>query len=300
MLAQFINYLRTEKRYSERTVSIYSKAIRQFLSSADIDEDDTQTLSDITSREVRTWIAQMLEHGDTTRTINLKLSAVNRFFRFLLRENVVAKNPLQNIQRPKMSKRLPEFFEEKALQDYLNNYEKTEDFIALRDVVIIELLYVSGIRRAELLSLCPRDIYLSENVMRVIGKGDKQREVPLPQTIIERLNKYLERRRETFPELTLSDKLFVNPKGNPLYPYVINRVVRKCLENQKGFTGKKSPHVLRHSLATHLLNNGADIMSIKETLGHSSLAATQVYTHNSFKKLKNIYEKAHPRAKRKD
>jgi len=140
---------------------------------------------------------------------------------------------------------------------------------------------------------------MPENVLRITGKGDKQREVPLPQTTIERLQNYFAVRQETFPTLTATDKLFVSDKGKSLYPYVINRVVAKCLAHQEGFTGKKSPHVLRHSLATHLLNNGADIMSIKETLGHSSLAATQVYTHNSFKKLKNIYEKAHPRAKRK-
>jgi len=299
MLTKFINYLRYEKRYSERTVSIYSESIRQLLSSAGVNEDDTQALSELTSVDVRTWMANMLRSGQTTRTINLKISAANRFFRFLLRENVIDKNPLQNVQRPKTSKRLPEFFEEKALKDYLNSDEKTEDFIALRDMVIIELLYVSGIRRAELLSLRPCDIFMPENVLRITGKGDKQREVPLPQTTIERLQNYFAVRQETFPTLTATDKLFVSDKGKSLYPYVINRVVAKCLAHQEGFTGKKSPHVLRHSLATHLLNNGADIMSIKETLGHSSLAATQVYTHNSFKKLKNIYEKAHPRAKRK-
>jgi integrase/recombinase XerC len=299
MVEQFIHYLRYEKRYSERTISIYSGAIRQFMTTMQ-EEDGQQAWSDITTQQIRSWMTDMLKHGDTTRTINLKLTAINRFFKFLLQQGCLKKNPAQKIQRPKMSKRLPAFFEDTALNEFLNTREETDDYIKSRDILIIELLYVTGIRRAELLGLRPCDIHCVEQILRVTGKGDKQREVPLTTSIIKHLQTYLAIRQTTFPALSANDPLLVNAKGSPLYPYTINKVVHDSLAAQKGFTGKKTPHVLRHSFATHLLNNGADIMSIKETLGHTSLAATQVYTHNSFKKLKAVYQKAHPRYRLKE
>ncbi len=296
MLEKFIDFLRHEKRYSERTVGNYSDAIRRFLGNAAVQADDTQTLAALTTQQVRTWIADMLQDKESPRTVNLKLTAINRFCKFLMKEKVLAKNPLQHIQRPKMSRRLPEFFEESAVNDLLNSYEASNDYMELRNHTIIELLYTTGIRRAELLALRPCDVYLSEQVIRVTGKGDKQREVPLPDAFAGKLKRYLEVRQTEFPQLSTTDTLFANAMGKSLLPYVINKVVREQLSGKSGFTGKKSPHTLRHSLATHLLNNGADIMSIKEALGHASLAATQVYTHNSFKKLKTVYKKAHPRA----
>lgn len=313
MLEQFIQYLRYEKRFSERTISIYSSAIRQFLDNV-ADSDTESALREVLPMQVRAWMANLLKNGETTRTVNLKLSAVNRFFKFLMGRDCIDKNPARNIQRPKISKRLPAFFEAASLNEFLNNCENkksgenkqsgenetTDNYVDIRDIMIIELLYATGIRRAELLALHPCDIHFSESVMRVTGKGDKQREVPLPANAVAQLKKYLSVRQNAFPALAATDNLFVSAKGKLLYPYIVNRVVHDRLVNQKGFTGKKSPHILRHSFATHLLNNGADIMSIKEMLGHSSLAATQVYTHNSFKKLKNVYKKAHPRAELKD
>jgi integrase/recombinase XerC len=299
MQNRFINYLQSEKRYSGRTISIYSDAVRQFLDHAAINGDDKDELKKLTSQDVRSWIAGLLKSRLTTRTVNLRLSALNHFFKFLQKENILDKNPVQKIQRPKISKRLPEFFEAKPLNDFLNRHEESEDYSSIRDGMIVELLYTTGIRRAELIALRPNDIYAAEAVLRVTGKGDKQREVPLTTKMTEQLQQYLILRQTTFPALTVHDNLFVSNRGKTLYPCAVTRLVHDRLANQHGFTGKKSPHVLRHSLATHLLNNGADIMSIKETLGHSSLAATQVYTHNSFEKLKKAYIKAHPRAKSK-
>ncbi|MDR2359635.1 MAG: tyrosine-type recombinase/integrase [Prevotellaceae bacterium] len=298
MYHRFINHLRYEKRYSGRTISIYADAIRHFLDHAAIPGNDTQALATLTAQEIRSWMAGLLKNQLSTRTVNLQLSALNRFFKFLLKENVLEKNPMQKIQRPKTSKRLPEFFAATALNDFLNSDIAGGDYINVRDRMIIDLFYTTGIRRAELIALRPADIHIAgtEVVLRVTGKGDKQRETPLTKEITTQLKDYLTLRETTFPDLAGNDRLFVTGKGKPLYPQAVNRLVHDRLANQQGFTGKKSPHVLRHSLATHLLNNGADIMSIKETLGHSSLAATQVYTHNSFAKLKKVYAKAHPRA----
>jgi integrase/recombinase XerC len=201
-----------------------------------------------------------------------------------------------------MSKRLPEFYEADALKTLLDENENIAEntkYVPARNGMVIELLYATGIRRAELLALRPCDIYFSEKVLRVTGKGDKQREVPLTTKITERLQCYLTLRQATFPALDDTAPLVVSLRGKRLFPYAVNKIVQQSLAARRGFTGKKSPHVLRHSLATHLLNNSADIMSIKEMLGHSSLAATQVYTHNSFTKLKNVYREAHPRAKKK-
>ncbi|MDR2802608.1 MAG: tyrosine-type recombinase/integrase [Prevotellaceae bacterium] len=302
MYHRFINYLRHEKRYSERTTGIYAGAIQHFLGHAAVDGSDKEALAALTAQEVRSWMSDMLKSQLATRTVNLQLTALNRFFKFLLTEKILKKNPMQKIQRPKTSKRLPEFFSANALNDFLNRDVAGDDYICVRDRMIIDLFYTTGIRRAELITLRPADIYITstEAVLRVTGKGDKQRETPLTEEITGQLKNYLTLRQTTFPDLADNDSLFVTGKGKPLYPIAVSRLVHDRLANQQGFTGKKSPHVLRHSLATHLLNNGADIMSIKETLGHSSLAATQVYTHNSFAKLKKVYTKAHPRAKEKN
>ncbi|MDR3350196.1 MAG: tyrosine-type recombinase/integrase [Prevotellaceae bacterium] len=298
MFHRFINYLRHEKRFSERTVSIYADAIRRFLEYAAVDSNDVQALAALTAQEVRSWMADLLKSQLAARSVNLQLSALSRFFKFLLIEGILKKNPMQKIQRPKTSKRLPEFFTATALNDFLNRDVPDNGYINVRDRMVIELLYTTGIRRAELIALRPVDIYIAgaEAVLRVTGKGDKQRETPLTEGTKAQLQEYLKVRESAFPGLSGNDRLFVTVKGKPLYPQAVYHLVHDRLANQQGFTGKKSPHVLRHSLATHLLNNGADIMSIKETLGHASLAATQVYTHNSFAQLKKVYAKTHPRA----
>jgi integrase/recombinase XerC len=252
---------------------------------------ETDAVTEITSTDIRSWVAHMLEDQMSARTANLKITALNSYFKFLLREGAVGNNPLRKVARPKMSKRLPAFFESLSLNNMLDNTTPDENYATQRNMMMVELLYASGMRRAELIGLKTRHTLFEENIIRVRGKGDKEREIPLLPDVMDRLRNYASLLQETFPG---SEYLFVTDKGKKLYPSAVNHIVQTVL-SREGFSGKKSPHMLRHSFATHLLNNGADLNSIKEVLGHSSLAATQVYTHNSFEKLKRVYQKAHPR-----
>jgi integrase/recombinase XerC len=263
--------------------------VRKFLAHAGLQETDDVTT--ITAIDVRSWIANMLNDKLSARTANLKITALNCYFKFLLREGAVSSNPMQKVARPKMSKRLPTFFEANSLNNIFNNTHPDDTYATQRNLMIVELLYASGMRRAELIGLEIKHTFFNENIIRVRGKGDKEREIPLLPAIMEKLKNYVSLLQETFPG---SEYLFVTDKGKKLYPSAVNNIVQTVL-SKEGFSGKKSPHMLRHSFATHLLNNGADLNSIKEVLGHSSLAATQVYTHNSFEKLKKVYQKAHPR-----
>ena len=290
MLSAYINYLKSEKYYSARTVESYTACIQQFFGHAGFDNPDTDSAL-VRSADIRSWIADMLKDGQSARTANLKLSALNSYFRFLLREKHISANPAQNVARPKMNKRLPDFFEASALNRALNRTVDDDDFERLRDRLMVEVLYTTGIRRAELISLQMVNIFLDERVLRVTGKGDKEREIPIPVVLVQKLQAYISLLKEKIPE---AKYLFLSKKSVPLYPAAVNKIVAKVLA-EEGLSGKRSPHTLRHSLATHLLNNGADLNSIKEVLGHASLAATQVYTHNSFEQLKKVYQKAHPR-----
>ena len=294
LLASYTNYLQFEKHYSARTVELYLICIQQFFDHAGFNDPDTECIS-VQPSDIRSWIADMLKDGQTARTANLKLSALNNYYKFLLREKHISANPVQNVARPKTNKRLPEFFEATALNNALDHVAGNDDFEALRDRIVVEVLYATGIRRAELISLKIANIFLEEKVLRVRGKGDKEREIPIPNDLIQKLQEYIVLLKEKFPE---AKHLFLSKKGVTLYPAAVNIIVAKLLM-EEGIRGKRSPHTLRHSLATHLLNNGADLNSIKEVLGHANLAATQVYTHNSFEQLKKVYKKAHPRNKDK-
>ena len=233
--------------------------------------------------------------------MNLRLSALSSYCRWLVRRGALADNPVSKVYRPKQQKKLPAFYTEEVMDGYIAKREAEEaagamDFNAYRDYMTVLLLYATGIRRAELAGLRRSDFDESRGVLTVNGKGDKTREIPVPSLIIEKIVVYLKRIKERFPDDT-SGRFFLTDAGHPLYLQFVDNAVRRELTGVKGFTGRKSPHVLRHSLATALLNEGADLNSIKEILGHSSLAATQVYTHNSFEMLKQIYFNAHPRAK---
>ncbi|MDR3183973.1 MAG: tyrosine-type recombinase/integrase [Prevotellaceae bacterium] len=289
MFEAFTNYLKSEKHYSAYTVKSYLDCVRRFLAYAGLSETDDVT--GVTATDVRSWVSSMLDSKLSARTANLKITALNCYFKFLLREGLVSSNPLQKVARPKMSKRLPAFFEANSLNNMLNNSTPNNDYATQRNMMVVELLYASGMRRAELIELKTHHTFFKENIIRVRGKGDKEREIPLLPSIMKKLKNYVSLLQETFPG---SEHLFVTDKGKKLYPSAVNNIVQTVL-SREGFSGKKSPHMLRHSFATHLLNNGADLNSIKEVLGHSSLAATQVYTHNSFEKLKKVYQEAHPR-----
>ena len=294
----FIRYLEVERRFSPRTVCLYDEAVSEFY--AYLEEEDTPPAL-MTTQNVRGFIAQGLDTGHSARTMNLKLSALSTWCGWLLRQGLLESNPVRKVPRPKQDKKLPQFYTEKAIDNYFDESrrrveEEPDDFRLLRNRMIMLVLYATGMRRAELCGLNIADFDTGRQLFRVLGKGDKLREIPVPALICQEISLYLEKLREMYPE-NPEGKFFLTDRGAPLYLAFVDNLVRNELSGVEGFTGKKSPHVLRHSLATHLLNRGADLTSIKEILGHSSLAATQVYTHNSFEQLKKTYLTAHPRAK---
>jgi integrase/recombinase XerC len=293
----FIRYLQVERRYSPRTVRLYDEAVSDFY--AFLEEEPSP--EGLTAQHVRSFIAHGLDTGLSARTMNLKLSALSTWAGWLLRQGLLASNPVSKVPRPKQDKKLPVFYTEKAIDNYFDESrrrveENPDDFPLLRNRMMMVILYATGMRRAELCALKVTDFDPARRLFRVLGKGDKLREIPVPALICQEISLYLEKLGEAYPE-NPEGKFFLTDSGAPLYLAFADNVVRRELAGVEGFTGKKSPHVLRHSLATHLLNRGADLNSIKEILGHSSLAATQVYTHNSFEQLKKTYLTAHPRAK---
>ncbi|MCF0166865.1 MAG: tyrosine-type recombinase/integrase [Bacteroidales bacterium] len=304
---EFIQYLQSQRRYSSRTCEIYRAAILSWedILFADIDEsgrhgDDPVLLGSFNSPNIRFYIASCLEGGLEPRTVNNRLSALSSFCTWLVRNARIESNPFRKIPRPKESRRLPEFFTENSLANYIDNVSSAAaeaDYPAHLGRMVLLMLYATAMRRSELVSLRRTDIDFDRKLVRVRGKGDKVREIPLPDSICQEIVVYLERIDREFPE---ADKgpFFLSQSGKALNAGQVGQIVRRELTGVEGFAGRKSPHVLRHSLATHLLNRGASLTSIKEILGHSSLAATQVYTHNSFEQLKNIYLTAHPRAQK--
>jgi Site-specific recombinase XerD len=294
----FIQYLKVGRRYSPRTVSLYEEAVTEFY--AFLEESDCLPEA-MTVPNVRSYIAHGLDTGLSARTMNLRLSALSTWCGWLLRQGLLESNPVSKVPRPKQDKKLPVFYTEKAIDNYFDESrrrveEHPDDFRLLRNRMIMVVLYATGMRRAELCNLKITDFDAGRQLFRVLGKGDKLREIPVPALICQEISLYLEKLGEAYPD-NPGGRFFLTDKGAPLYLAFADNLVRSELAGVEGFTGKKSPHVLRHSLATHLLNRGADLNSIKEILGHSSLAATQVYTHNSFEQLKKTYLTAHPRAK---
>ncbi|HKM13002.1 MAG TPA: tyrosine-type recombinase/integrase [Bacteroidales bacterium] len=305
IIDSFIDWLGVQKRYSPRTLVLYRSAVDEFYAHIfpEGEIEAGEEISVLTPLNIRGFIAGGLESGLSARTMNLKLAALSSYCSYLMKQGVIPSNPVKKVFRPKEDKKLPEFYTEKAMGNYFESLteerdeqEGEEPFPVLRNRTILLLLYASGIRRAELCNLKITDFDPERSVIRVLGKGDKLREIPIPYVICQELLLYLERINREFPGNS-EGYFFLTDAGRPLYPAFVNNVVKKELEKVEGFTGRKSPHLLRHSLATHLLNRGADLNSIKEILGHSSLAATQIYTHNSFEQLKNAYLTAHPRAK---
>ena len=293
----FSIYLKYERNYSPLTVDRYADDLRLFHSffKSQHPEMEWQT---VTSEAVRQWMMSMMEKGGKATSVNRRLSSLRTFFKFLLRKEYITEDPTLKIVGPKKEKYLPSFVKESDMNRLLDSTEFGSGFKASRDRLILLMFYLTGMRRAELCGLKVGDFDSGRQVLRVTGKGDKTREIPVPDRICKELLLYLKRLKEE----TGADAdgwFFVTDKGKQLYPAFVNNVVSRALAGEEGFSGKKSPHVLRHSLATHLLNNGADINSIKEVLGHASLAATQVYTHNSFEQLKQTYLTAHPRAKKR-
>ena len=294
---RFIKYLTEQKRYSARTCAIYAEVLGSFFRFARFSEEGTGA-EEATPYLVRGYVAWMVEEGRASRTVQLHLSALSSYYRFLMKQGLCSSNPAALPVRPKAGRSIPDFYAREAINHLLDMSVDEDDFWQVQAHAVLHTLYSTGIRRAELAGLRMGDVDFRRNLIRVHGKGNKMREVPMPAALIgELLRFYAVRKGQLSPEMEQrSAPLFVTQKGRELPLSYVNKMVHAALGGSQGIQGRKTPHRLRHSLATHLLNNGADIYSIKEVLGHSSLAATQIYTHSDFKTLQKVYKQFHPRA----
>lgn len=292
MLASFQKYLESERGYSAYTLRSYGDDVRQFMLFVGVDSENAN-YSSITHRQVRAWISSLISQGITSRSTNRKLSALRTFFKFLIREGVVSTNPLSKVVSPKVSKRLPEFVPESDMVKLNSEQLFNQTFEGQRDLLILSLFYFTGIRLSEMVALKTSSISESSEFIRVIGKGNKERLIPIHPELKPLLRNYEEQRKQI--DINDCKSYFITVKGEPVYPKLVYRIVNHYLSMVTPMK-KRSPHVLRHTFATHLLNQGADLNAIKELLGHANLSATQVYTHNTFEKLKRNYNQAHPRA----
>jgi len=292
---RFIQYIEFEKRYSKHTIIAYKKDLAQFF----IFIQHNYSLNhpgDITYAMIRLWIVELMNNEIAPRSINRKLSTLKTYFNFLLKEDLISVNPMGKIISPRTPKKLPFFIEKDKMDMLFSRVDFGEGFEALRNRLILELFYATGMRESELLQLQVSDIDSSNLTLKVLGKRNKERLIPFSIRLNKMIDNYLsERQKLIFNPVDKNGFLFVSSSGKPLYPKYIYRLVVKYLSMITSLD-KKSPHVLRHTFATHMLNNGADLNAIKELLGHANLSATQVYTHNTVEKLKTIYKQAHPRA----
>lgn len=289
----FLAYLKFEKRYSPHTIRSYQDDLFFFFEYLAV-EYSGLALKDIRPAFIRSWLAKQKEGGASAKTINRRISTLKSFFKFQLRQEVIETSPMTTIVSPKQGKRLPNYVEQKDTDILFQHVEFPENWEGLMNRMILELLYCSGMRLSELISLRPSQVDLRQQQLKILGKGNKERLVPFSKEIAEHLQHYIGLMAKEFPEGT-EDYFLVNTKGKKLYPKYVQLVVKKYLSLITTID-KKSPHVLRHTFATHLMNNGAELNAVKELLGHSSLAATQIYTHNTIEKLKDIHQKAHPKA----
>ena len=290
-IPHFIEYLSYEKNYSPLTVTAYNKDIDSFRSFC-ITNYKEDNISTIPYSIIRSWIVDLVESKISNRSINRKVSALKAYYNYLIKTKQLEKNPLQKHQALKVSKKVNIPFSQKEINEVLEIFHNANDFEDIRDKLIIELLYTTGMRRSELMGLKNSAIDLSQNSVKVLGKRNKERQIPLLNSVVKTIKKYQKLRNNlTYTE----DYFFVTKKGKGMYPTLIYRIINTYF-SKISLKEKKSPHVIRHSFATHLLDEGADLNSVKELLGHSSLASTQVYTHNSLKGLKKMYNQAHPRS----
>ncbi len=311
MIRQYISYLESVRRYSRRTCDIYAGVLEEYARFASGGEKtaetqiSAETLTPVMIRNYEMYL--MEERKESPKTVSQHMSVLSGFCKFLMKDGVLKGNPVATVTRPKIEKRLPEFYRGDSMQEY---FERTQNYVDTDDLgmkdryearlrrMIISLLYHTGIRRSELISLKCSSFDTGRKTLKVLGKGDKMREIPLTDTLCREISLYLQSADEMVGRVETSDgPLLRTTNGRELYPVFVDRTVKRELGGIDSITGRKSPHVLRHSLATELLNRGTDLNSIKEMLGHSSLAATQVYTHNSIQRLKSVYNDAHPRAK---
>ena len=289
-LKSFFDYLEIEKKYSSNTIEAYRNDLNVFAGFL-IDEFEVNNINNTSYSYIRSWIVDLVNKGISNRSINRKITSLNSYFKFLLKIDLINENPLTNHKALKTQKKIQLPFSENEMVNVLdlNNYE--DNFTGVRDRLIIDLFYTTGIRRIELIQLMISDLNINNKHIKVLGKRNKERIIPLIDSTINILNKYL-----SYRDALKSNEpfLFITSKGKPVYEKLIYRIINKYFDTISTKV-KKSPHIIRHSFATHLLNNGADLNSVKDLLGHSSLAATQVYTNRSIDEIKKVFAKSHPR-----
>ena len=294
MIDSFLEYLSLEKKYSVHTITAYKNdliSFRDFIQT----EYNQENLLEVHYPQIRSWLVSLVDLEISNRTINRKISSLKSFYKFLQKTKQIEGNPLSKHKALKVAKKVQVPFTAKEINSVINNISLEDDFVSVRNKLIVELFYSTGIRRAELINIKEQNISFSDKTIKVLGKRNKERFVPLLESVIQTLKKYVELKKEYTNDL---EELFITEKGNKIYETLVYRIINSYFSRVSSKV-KKSPHILRHSFATHLLNEGADLNSVKELLGHSSLASTQVYTHNSLDVIKKIYNQAHPRSNKK-
>ena len=289
-ITHFITYLDCEKKYSPYTITAYRKDLSSFEEFCK-NEFGITSISEVSYSVIRSWVVKLVEDGISNRSINRKISSLKSYYNFLLKSKQIADHPLRKHKALKVEKRVNVPFSEKEINEVLDFFDQADGFEQIRDKLIIELLYTTGMRRAELIGLKNTSIDLSQGIVKVLGKRNKERQLPLLLSVAGTVEKYKLLRKEIVSE---SDSFLITKKGDDIYPTLVYRIINEYF-SKVSVKVKKSPHIVRHSFATHLLSEGADLNSVKELLGHSSLASTQVYTHSNLKDLKIMYNQAHPR-----
>ncbi len=289
----FLRYLKNQKRYSSHTIRSYSDDLDQFYTFLTISSDEDACVEGISHKDIRDWVVRLMEKDFSPRSVNRKISTLKSFFRYLQKNGFIADNPARRITSLRQGKTLPSFVGEEQMDTLLEKVEFGDDFSGIRNRLIIDILYLTGMRLSELINLKIVNINSRDQHVKVLGKRNKERIIPITNTLVARIEEYMGHRRNI--EDQKNEFLLITGNGKKLYPKLVYRVVNNYLRLVTTIE-KKSPHILRHTFATHMLNAGADLNAIKEILGHSNLSATQVYTHNTFEKLRGIYKQAHPRA----
>ncbi len=294
MIDSFINYLEYEKRSSAHTVLAYRKDLEQAQDFVNL-SFSIDDLSHCTHPDLRAWIIDLVEQGLSQTTVNRKLATLRSFYKFLMRSKIIQKDPTYKLKSLKTPRKLPEFLQETTITSVLEEEVYAPTFEGQRDRMVLEFLYLTGVRLSELTALKWKDIHLYEEQVKVLGKRQKERIIPLTKSLQPHIAHYKQIAEERFPSLSGESYFILNNKGGKAYSMLIYRIVKHYLD-LFAQNSKRSPHLLRHTFATHLLNKGADLNAVKDLLGHANLAATQVYTHNSMEKLKAVFEQAHPKA----
>ena len=288
----FLIYLTTQKRFSPHTVTSYKNdlsATAQYV----LEIYEIEDIKQISFFHIRSYIVNLMKNGMTAKSVNRKISSLRSFYKYLVKKEFVDTNPMLKIVAPKIPKRLPDYVSKSDVSVLFDTLPYGDEYVEARNFIVILLLYNTGMRKSELISLTQHSIDFAQKRLTVIGKGNKERIIPVSDDLLSKVDRYIKIRNQTFESAAVN--LLLTEKGKVMYPKLVYNIVNKVLVQIASNT-KKSPHILRHTFATHMANNGAELNAIKELLGHASLAATQVYTHNSIQKLKDVYQRSHPKA----